>query len=126
MANSVSNNSETQFQNSALERSMMRGEKIYKNFCMSCHGSNGKGMSKAFPPLANSDYLMNKQKASIRAIKYGQSGEITVNGKIYNSVMSPLGLKDKEVADVMNYINNSWGNSNDRLITEEEVSRIEQ
>jgi hypothetical protein len=39
--------------------------------------------------------------------------------------MSPLGLEDDEIADVMNYITNSWGNANDKLITESEVSKIE-
>ena len=72
-----------------------------------------------------SDYLMNKRHASIKAIKYGQSGKITVNGKHYNNVMASLGLEDAEIAHVMNYITNSWGNSNNKLITEEEVSKIE-
>ena len=40
--------------------------------------------------------------------------------------MAPLGLENDEIADVMNYITNSWGNSNATLITEQEVSEIEQ
>nr|WP_299336903.1 cytochrome c [uncultured Psychroserpens sp.] len=105
---------------------MERGKIIYTDFCVTCHLPNGKGVPKAFPPLAKSDYLMNNREESIKSIKYGQSGEITVNGEIYNNVMAPLGLEDDEIADVMNYITNSWGNSNDKLITEEEVSKIER
>jgi mono/diheme cytochrome c family protein len=112
-------------QNSALKESMTRGETVYSNFCITCHLPNGKGVSKIFPPLAKSDYLMTNRMASIKAIKYGQSGEIIVNGQKYNNVMSPLGLEDDEIADVMNYITNSWGNANDKLITESEVSKIE-
>lgn len=112
-------------QNPELAKSMKRGEAIYSDFCVSCHLPNGKGVPKAFPPLAGSDYLMNNRVESITSIKYGQSGEITVNGVTYNGVMASLGLEDNEVADVMNYITNSWGNSNDKLITEEEVSEIE-
>lgn len=72
--------------------------------------ANGEGAGNVFPPLAKADYLRDKQIESIKAIKFGMSGEIVVNGKTYNSLMSPLGLSDQEVADVMNYINNSWGN----------------
>ncbi|MDG5491530.1 cytochrome c [Psychroserpens sp. SPM9] len=109
-----------------LTESMKRGKDVYTNFCVSCHLPNGKGVPKAFPPLAKSDYLMNNRIESIKSIKYGQSGEITVNGVKYNGTMTPLGLEDAEVADVMNYITNSWGNTNDKLITPEEVSKIEE
>ncbi len=112
-------------QNPILKESMTRGETVYSNFCITCHLPNGKGVSKIFPPLAKSDYLMTNRMASIKAIKYGQSGEIIVNGQKYNNVMSPLGLEDDEITDVMNYITNSWGNANDKLITESEVSKIE-
>ncbi|WP_366915881.1 cytochrome c [uncultured Psychroserpens sp.] len=113
-------------QSPELIQSMKRGKEIYSDFCISCHLPNGKGVLKAFPPLAKSDYLMTNREESIKSIKYGQSGEITVNGVKYNGVMTPLGLEDKEVADVMNYITNSWGNTNNKLITEKEVSEIEQ
>jgi mono/diheme cytochrome c family protein len=112
-------------QDPILKESMARGKVVYTNFCITCHLPNGKGIAKVFPPLAQSDYLMNKRTMSIKAIKYGQAGEIIVNGQKYNNVMSPLGLEDDEIADVMNYITNSWGNSNDKLITEREVSKIE-
>nr|WP_321235115.1 cytochrome c [uncultured Psychroserpens sp.] len=109
-----------------LEASMARGKNIYTNFCISCHLPNGKGLPKVFPPLAKSDYLKNNRLGSIRSIKYGQSGEIIVNGQTYNGVMAPLGLNDEEIADVMNYITNSWGNYNAKLITVKEVSAIEE
>ena len=67
---------------------------------------------------------MNKRSESIKAIKYGQSGEIVVNGKTYNMPMTPMGLSDDEIADVMNYITNTWGNENLKPITPEEVSKI--
>ena len=116
----------TEIQDPELKASMARGKDIYVDFCVSCHLPNGKGVPKAFPPLANSDYLRKNREESIKAIKYGQSGEITVNGITYNGVMAPLGLENDEIADVMNYITNSWGNSNATLITEQEVSEIEQ
>ena len=88
--------------------------------------ANGKGVPKVFPPLAKSDYLKNYRIESIKAIKYGLSGEITVNGEKYNTAMASQGLTNKEIAAVMNYITNSWGNKNTSLITEEEVSKVER
>ena len=69
---------------------------------------------------------MNNRQESIKGLKYGMKGEITVNGKKYNSYMAPLGLSDYEIADVMNYTTNSWGNKNDKMITEAEVSEIKK
>ncbi len=112
------------FQDNKLKESMERGSEIYADFCVTCHLTKGEGVPHTFPPLAKSDYLMNNRKESIRGIKYGQRGEIVVNGKTYNNTMMPMGLTDDEVADVMNYITNSWGNKNDKMVTEEEVAAI--
>ena len=102
------------------------GKDIYNDFCIQCHMANGKGVPKVFPPLAKSDYLKNYRIESIKAIKYGLSGEITVNGEKYNTAMASQGLTNKEIAAVMNYITNSSGNKNTSLITEEEVSKVER
>lgn len=107
-----------------LAESMEEGQLIYNDFCISCHMAGGEGAGAIFPPLANSDYLKNKQIESIKAVKYGMSGEILVNGKTYNSVMSPMGLSDQEVADVMNFINNSWGNNYGKFYTKADISKV--
>ena len=67
------------------------GKDIYNDFCIQCHMANGKGVPKVFPPLAKSDYLKNYRIESIKAIKYGLSGEITVNGEKYNTAMASQG-----------------------------------
>lgn len=107
-----------------LAESIKRGAEIYSDLCVTCHLPNGKGLPNSFPPLAQSDYLLNNRKESIKAIKYGLNGEIVVNGKAYNSAMVAQGLSDAEVADVMNYISNSWGNENRTMVSEKEVSEI--
>ncbi len=107
-----------------LEASIKRGEMVYSDMCITCHMANGEGVPRAFPPLADSDYLRNNQTESIKAVKYGMSGEIIVNGITYNGAMAPLGLSDEEVADVINYINNSWGNTIDNFVTPEKVSKL--
>ncbi len=112
-------------QDAGLEESMKRGEEIYADFCITCHLDSGEGVAGTFPPLAKSDYLMQQREASIRGVKYGQSGEIVVNGVTYNSMMMDPGLEEEEVADVMNYILNSWGNRSDTMVTVEEVAQIQ-
>ncbi|MCM4169065.1 Cytochrome c6 [Arenibacter antarcticus] len=112
------------FQDKELEESIKRGADIYSDFCVTCHLPNGQGVKKTFPPLAKSDYLLQKREESIRGIKFGQQGEIVVNGITYNNTMPTMGLDDGEIADVMNYILNSWGNKSKALVTPEEVSKI--
>lgn len=112
------------FQDPELEASIERGSEIYADFCVTCHKGNGEGVAHTYPPLAKSDFLMSNREKSIRGIKYGQQGEIVVNGVTYNNVMDPLGLEDDEIADVMNFILNSWGNSSVDMVTEEEVTMI--
>ena len=109
-------------QDKELTESINRGKEVYADFCVTCHLENGEGVEYTFPPLAKSDYLTNNREASIRGVKYGQRGEITVNGVVYNNTMMPMGLEDQEIADVLNYVMNSWGNSQDKPVTEEEVA----
>ncbi|MDG1969139.1 MAG: cytochrome c [Flavobacteriaceae bacterium] len=112
------------FQNKPLEQSIADGKEIYQDFCLQCHLDTGKGVSGVFPPLAQSDYLLNDINLSIKGIKYGMSGPITVNGEQYNGVMQNQGLDDVEIADVMNYVINSWGNKSKEVITPERVASI--
>jgi len=113
-------------QDPELEESMQRGNEIYIDFCVTCHLEKGEGVANTFPPLAESDYLKKNREQSIRGVKYGQQGEIVVNGVTYNNVMAPLGLEDDEIADVMNFVMNSWGNSSEEMVTVEEVEAIQK
>lgn len=110
--------------NAVEQTNQMPGKEIYTDFCIQCHGANGKGDGKNFPPLDGSDWLKKKRKQSIHAVKYGQSGEIIVNNKKFNNIMPPMGLSNKEVADVMNYIMHSWSNKSGKKVTESEVEKI--
>ena len=102
------------------------GKEIYADFCIQCHGANGKGDGKNFPPLDGSDWLTKKRTQSIHAVKFGQSGAIVVNKIKFNNVMPAMGLSNEEVADVMNYIMNSWGNKQIKKVTKQEVENIKK
>jgi nitrite reductase (NO-forming)/hydroxylamine reductase len=95
-----------------LEERLASGEKLYAAHCSACHQANGQGLAGAFPPLAESSYLVeNGSAGAIAAILNGLSGPITVNGKEYNAVMPNLSyLSDSDVADAVTFVMNSWGN----------------
>lgn len=109
-----------------MPKSQTPGKEIYADFCIQCHGANGKGDAKNFPPLDGSDWLTKKRTQSIHAVKFGQSGEIVVNKMKFNNSMPPMGLSNQEVADVMNYIMSSWSNKQRKIVTEKEVAAIKE
>jgi nitrite reductase (NO-forming) len=102
---------ETKIVEKSLAQKIKDGKQVYMNTCFACHQPEGQGIENAFPPLAKSDYLNADVKRSIGIVLNGKTGEITVNGKKYNSVMTKQTLTDVEVADVMTFIYNSWGNN---------------
>jgi mono/diheme cytochrome c family protein len=104
-----------------LKASITRGQDVYVAQCMSCHLEEGEGIEDLYPPLGRSDYLMDDKQRSIDNVIHGLSGEIKVNGKIYNSEMFAFELTDEETSDVLNYIRNSWGNKGE-AITPDEVN----
>lgn len=104
-----------------LKASITRGQEVYVAQCLSCHMEKGEGIEDVYPPLAKADYLMADKKRSIVQVLYGASGEMKVNGKIYNLEMTGFDLTDQEASDVLNYIRNSWGNKG-AAVTPEEVN----
>ena len=111
-------------QDISFKESKARGAVIYQDFCVTCHLPTGEGVPEVYPPLANSDYLLTNKTASIRGIKFGQRGPMVVNGITYDNTMMPLGLEEQEIADVMNYILSSWGNTTEKMVTPEEVAEV--
>lgn len=101
------------------------GMRLYGQNCLACHQANGEGITGAFPPLANSDYLNADTDRAIRAVIAGLSGPITVNGKPYNSVMPAVRLSDADVAHVLSYVYNAWGN-NGTMVDAEDVKRVRE
>lgn len=73
---------------------------------------------------ANSDYLAAGGTAVIENIINGLSGPITVNGEDYKSVMPPMAyINDADVADIVNFVMNSWGNPGGSF-TAEDVANV--
>ena len=100
------------------------GSALYKGTCSVCHQDDGAGLQNVFPPLAKSDYLMSDPQRAIEVVLNGLSGPVTVNGSTYNSVMPPMSqLNDDEVANILTYALNSWGNKGP-AITAEQVAKV--
>ena len=107
----------------SMDEIMDKGLRIYKGNCMACHQSEGQGFTGVFPPLANSDYLMADRSRAIHQLLNGSEGDMTVNGTVYNGVMPAQELTDDQVASVLTFITNSWGNKGDKF-TPEEVNKV--
>ena len=105
-------------QDPQLKESIKRGKEAYTMYCQNCHMENGQGMPDTNPPLAKADYLKKPAKTLIGIVLKGQSGEVVVNGKKYNTMMPAQDyLTDDQIADVLNYVRNSWGNKIPGTIT---------
>lgn len=101
----------THADNVKLKQYMVQGKKLYEAYCSNCHQSDGAGFAKLYPPLAASDYLLNNLPAAACIIKNGMEGELQVNGVVYNQMMpANQNLTPLEVAEILTYISNSWGN----------------
>jgi mono/diheme cytochrome c family protein len=94
-----------------------------KPTCVACHQANGKGVSGQFPPLTQTDWVLEPEPGRIiRAVLDGLSGPITVKGQSFNGAMVPWkdALTDEEIAAVLTYVrqNPDWGNKAPEVTTE--------
>jgi len=113
-----------------LQAQIDAGKEVYMKaasgggMCFTCHQTNGQGLAGQFPPLAGSDWVLGDKSRLIKISMYGLMGEIEVNGIKYNNVMAPPGippgsLTDDQIANVLTYIRNDWGNSASAVSAEE-------
>lgn len=101
--------------NLSLAERIELGNSVYHKTCFACHQNNGEGLESVFPPLAKSDYFGSDINKAIDAVINGLSGPIKVNGTDYNSVMPKQALTDEEVANVLTFITNNWGNNKEEV-----------
>lgn len=97
-----------------------RGEKVYTANCVACHQANGKGLPPAFPPLDGSKVVTGPKEAHISTVLNG----VTKDGKPTAMVAWKGTLSDVEIAAVITYERNSWGNHTGEAIQPSEVAAI--
>lgn len=96
---------------SYYESLKLPGEAVYKKYCISCHQADGGGVPHMAPPLIQTKYVLGDKVALAKIVVNGLKN-IDIKDETYNNPMPPLGsvLKDKEIADVLTYVRNSFGN----------------
>jgi mono/diheme cytochrome c family protein len=107
-----------------VDEQLRQGGKIYETYCQDCHGRFGQGSPDAYPPLAgNRGVTMASPVNAIRSILYGGYGPVTEREpKPYGMPPFSQILYDKEIALVLSYIRNAWGNRGS-LVTPVQVDR---
>ncbi len=107
-----------------LAERIKKGQVLFETNCSSCHQPTGLGLPGAIPPLAQSDFLMNRQDKGIGVLLHGLNNEaITVNGNHYQGVMPQLPLSDDQIANILSYVRNNWGNKSP-VVQEKEVKKL--
>jgi mono/diheme cytochrome c family protein/glucose/arabinose dehydrogenase len=111
----------------------VKGAELYNRdgYCVTCHQPDGKGLeSSGFPPLADSKWVSGSPDRLIKLVMHGVYGPMEVNGKKYpgNVPMTPYGgmLNDEEMASVLNFIRNSFGNKSEFAITPNKIKEIRE
>lgn len=90
---------------------MDRGKKVYDQYCMACHMAGGTGVPRLNPPLFGNDYVSGDKKRFIGIVLNGFDEPVEIGGEFYQNVMAPHDfLTDQQVADVITYVRNSFGN----------------
>ena len=88
---------------------MTEGAEVYARSCAGCHGSEGQGIANVFPALAGSSMALNDMAGHI---------DIVINGKPGTSMQSfTAQLNDVEIAAVITYERNAWGNDTGETVT---------
>ena len=93
------------------EERIQAGQHLFASICAACHQPTGLGRPNVFPPLAGSDFLNADKNRAIGIVIHGRQGEVVVNGQTYNNSMPSFPLTDENIADVLTYVYNSFGNS---------------
>jgi mono/diheme cytochrome c family protein/glucose/arabinose dehydrogenase len=112
----------------AAKKQFLAGQEVYhrEGSCMTCHRGDGNGLAPAFPPIAKSPWLADKERA-IKIVLYGLMGPIEVNGQKFDGQvpMTPFAgmLKDDEIASVLTFVRNHFGNQHGP-VSAEDVKKV--
>jgi mono/diheme cytochrome c family protein len=108
----------------SIKDSISRGKKVYETYCLPCHLADGGGVSRMNPPLIKTVYVLGDKKRLIGIVLTGMDEPLEIDGETYSNMMAPHEfLKDQEIADVLTFVRNSFGNKAS-VITPEEVKTV--
>lgn len=103
---------------------MAAGKEVYDTYCRACHMDNGSGVPGMNPPLNGTDWVTGDKKRLIGVVLNGLNEPIEIKGETYQNVMAAHAfLNDQQIADVLTYVRQSFGN-NASEVTAEEVAQL--
>ena len=110
-------------QQTSIKTSIAAGKLVYTQYCLSCHMADGGGVQNMNPPLIKTSFISGEKSKLISVVLEGKSQQ-EIDGETYNNVMASFNyLTDKEIADVLTYVRNSFGNKK-TAVTVAEVKKV--
>lgn len=107
-----------------VKEELRAGKMVYDSYCLPCHMSNGKGAPSMNPPLIGTDWVLGDKERLIKVVLQGLSEPVEIKGEIYQNVMASHSfLSDQQIADVLTFVRQSFGN-NASKISASEVSKV--
>ena len=103
-----------------LDELKKRGEQVYAKNCVVCHQATGKGTPPAFPPLDGSKVVLGPKDGQISTVLNG----VVKNGTPTAMIAWSKQLNDTEIASVITYTRNNWGNKTGEAIQPAEVKAL--
>jgi len=109
---------------STLKSSITRGQTVYAKYCLTCHQVDGSGVPNLNPPLIKTKWTLGSKTVLIHQVLKGSSGKVEIDGDTFSNTMPPLkALTDQQIADVLTYVRNSFGNKASAVIVGEVKSQ---
>jgi mono/diheme cytochrome c family protein len=110
----------------SLAASITSGLAVYKQYCLTCHQADGGGVQNLNPPLAKTTFVLGDKTKLINIVLKGFNEDVEINGNYYSNAMPAHNfLTDQQVADVLSYVRNNFGNKASG-ITVAEVKKVRE
>ena len=108
----------------ALQSSIARGKTVYATNCLMCHQANGSGVPNLNPPLKQTSWVLGSKEVLINQVLKGSKGTVEIDGdRFENAMPAQAHLTDQQIADVLSYVRNSFGNKAS-IVTAAEVKTV--
>jgi mono/diheme cytochrome c family protein len=110
--------------NAALQASVTRGKTVYDTYCLPCHQADGSGVPTMNPPLVKTSWVLGNKTILIEQVLKGSTGKVVIDGEKFHGAMpAQTQLTDEQIADVLTFVRNSFGNKAS-IVTPAEVKAI--
>jgi mono/diheme cytochrome c family protein len=107
-----------------LQTSIIRGKAVYGTFCLDCHQADGSGVPNINPPIIKTSWVLGSKTVLIQQVLKGSANKVEIDGETFHNTMpAQAQLTDQQIADVLTFVRNSFGNKAS-IITPAEVKAV--